>query len=265
MRAFPPEELPWDELAFESTRAALRDYLNRFFPRVRVVAAGVTRDMRPPALESARTPGRAGPRRRGSGHARRDPRRASPSTRARCRCWARSCCRSASAERALALLRRAAAAAPRSAEARNLLARALHALGRDEEALAAARARASRCWPIRRNFLQAAPVYLTLVWCLRELRRSARRWRRPRKGLRRTPDAVLAEWATVVEQELAARREGALLTWTATASPTRSEVRFRDLDALGHVNNAVYLTYFEAARMAYWMHVNGRADLRRWT
>lgn len=39
------------------------------------------------------------------------------------------------------------------------------------------------------------------------------------------------------------------------------EVRFRDLDALGHVNNAVYLTYFESARMAYWMHVNGRTDL----
>ena len=39
------------------------------------------------------------------------------------------------------------------------------------------------------------------------------------------------------------------------------QVRFRDMDALGHVNNAVYLTYFEAARMAYWMHVNGRSDL----
>ena len=39
------------------------------------------------------------------------------------------------------------------------------------------------------------------------------------------------------------------------------QVRFRDLDALGPVNNAVYLTYFEAARMAYWMHVNGRTDL----
>jgi ADP-ribose pyrophosphatase YjhB (NUDIX family) len=36
VRVFPPEELPWDELAFESTRAALRDYLRRFFPRVRV-------------------------------------------------------------------------------------------------------------------------------------------------------------------------------------------------------------------------------------
>jgi ADP-ribose pyrophosphatase YjhB (NUDIX family) len=35
VRTFPPEALPWDELAFESTRAALRDYLSRFFPRVR--------------------------------------------------------------------------------------------------------------------------------------------------------------------------------------------------------------------------------------
>jgi YbgC/YbaW family acyl-CoA thioester hydrolase len=39
------------------------------------------------------------------------------------------------------------------------------------------------------------------------------------------------------------------------------EVRFRDLDALGHVNNAVYLTYLESARMAWWMHVKGRTDL----
>ena len=36
VRVFPPEDLPWDDLAFESTRAALRDYVRRFFPRVRV-------------------------------------------------------------------------------------------------------------------------------------------------------------------------------------------------------------------------------------
>ena len=36
VRAFSPEDVPWGELAFESTRAALRDYLRRFFPRVRV-------------------------------------------------------------------------------------------------------------------------------------------------------------------------------------------------------------------------------------
>jgi 8-oxo-dGTP diphosphatase len=34
-KSFPPEQIPWDELAFESTRAALRDYLRRFYPRVR--------------------------------------------------------------------------------------------------------------------------------------------------------------------------------------------------------------------------------------
>jgi len=34
-RPFPPEALPWDELGFETTRLALRDYLRRFFPRVR--------------------------------------------------------------------------------------------------------------------------------------------------------------------------------------------------------------------------------------
>ena len=40
------------------------------------------------------------------------------------------------------------------------------------------------------------------------------------------------------------------------------EVRFRDLDALGHVNNAVYLTYLESARVAWWLHLTGRKDLR---
>jgi 8-oxo-dGTP diphosphatase len=36
VKAFPPESLPWDDLAFQSTRAALRDYVRRFFPRVRI-------------------------------------------------------------------------------------------------------------------------------------------------------------------------------------------------------------------------------------
>jgi len=40
------------------------------------------------------------------------------------------------------------------------------------------------------------------------------------------------------------------------------EVRFRDLDAMGHVNNAVYLTYFEQARLAFWraIHPGGVPD-----
>jgi acyl-CoA thioester hydrolase len=29
-------------------------------------------------------------------------------------------------------------------------------------------------------------------------------------------------------------------------------IRFSDIDAVGHVNNAVYLTYFEEARIKYW-------------
>lgn len=32
----------------------------------------------------------------------------------------------------------------------------------------------------------------------------------------------------------------------------RLEVRFRDCDALGHVNNAVYLTYLEQTRFHHW-------------
>jgi len=35
------------------------------------------------------------------------------------------------------------------------------------------------------------------------------------------------------------------------------EVRFRDCDPMGHVNNAVYLTYLEVARFAYWGEVGG--------
>jgi acyl-CoA thioester hydrolase len=35
------------------------------------------------------------------------------------------------------------------------------------------------------------------------------------------------------------------------------DVRFADTDAMGHVNNAVYLTYCEAARITYWSGVTG--------
>ena len=35
----------------------------------------------------------------------------------------------------------------------------------------------------------------------------------------------------------------------------RESVRFRDLDGLGHVNNAVYLTYVESARVAFLQHL----------
>jgi len=40
------------------------------------------------------------------------------------------------------------------------------------------------------------------------------------------------------------------------------EVRFSDLDGMVHVNNAVYLTYFEEARNAYWRRLRGGNSLR---
>jgi acyl-CoA thioester hydrolase len=39
--------------------------------------------------------------------------------------------------------------------------------------------------------------------------------------------------------------------------PARIHVRLTDLDILGHVNNAIYLTYFEIARMHYFSALVG--------
>src|ERR1700761_9259211 len=36
---------------------------------------------------------------------------------------------------------------------------------------------------------------------------------------------------------------------------TPIHIRFSDIDAVGHANNAVYLTYFEIARFNYWRDV----------
>ena len=40
------------------------------------------------------------------------------------------------------------------------------------------------------------------------------------------------------------------------------QVRFRDTDAMGHVNNAVYLSYLEIARLEYWRALVKRRDWR---
>jgi acyl-CoA thioester hydrolase len=40
------------------------------------------------------------------------------------------------------------------------------------------------------------------------------------------------------------------------------QVIFRDVDAFGHVNNAVYFTYFEIARVMMWQDVTGRRGPR---
>ena len=40
--------------------------------------------------------------------------------------------------------------------------------------------------------------------------------------------------------------------------PIKLQIRFRDLDALGHVNNAVYLSYLELCRVHYFNVLVGR-------
>ena len=44
----------------------------------------------------------------------------------------------------------------------------------------------------------------------------------------------------------------------------RIEIRWRDVDAYGHVNNAVYLNYLEEARDAWVQEVLGRASGNTW-
>ena len=41
------------------------------------------------------------------------------------------------------------------------------------------------------------------------------------------------------------------------------EVRFRDCDPLGHVNNAAYLTYLEQARFALWQRLTHATGIPR--
>jgi acyl-CoA thioester hydrolase len=49
----------------------------------------------------------------------------------------------------------------------------------------------------------------------------------------------------------------------AYRATTEIRVRFRDTDGMGHVNNAVYLTYLEVAREQYWREVFGLTDYRQ--
>jgi acyl-CoA thioester hydrolase len=48
-----------------------------------------------------------------------------------------------------------------------------------------------------------------------------------------------------------------------TRFPVKTDliVRFADVDVMGHVNNAVYLSYFEQARVAFFKKIN-KLDLR---
>ena len=43
----------------------------------------------------------------------------------------------------------------------------------------------------------------------------------------------------------------------------RLHPRFRDTDAMGHINNAIYITYLEVARQEYWRALAASPDYRR--
>ena len=86
---------------------------------------------------------------------------------------------------------RAAVLAPGSSEALNGLARCLLFEGRIEEAIERAE-RARDRLDEGDNYVQAGPVYLTLVWCRREQRRYREALRLVEEGLARCDDSFLA-------------------------------------------------------------------------
>ena len=106
---------------------------------------------------------------------------------------------------------RAARLWPRSAEALNAFARCLHERGRDQEALKVAH-EALAVLGEGDNFAQTAAVYLTLVWCLREMRRyreaiASRRFPARRRGsTSRSSDAPSSPAATARSRRARPRR-----------------------------------------------------------
>jgi acyl-CoA thioester hydrolase len=54
-----------------------------------------------------------------------------------------------------------------------------------------------------------------------------------------------------------ATRNGRSAEWRDGWYVVPHEVIFRDIDAFGHVNNAVFLTYFEIARTLLWFEIEG--------
>jgi acyl-CoA thioester hydrolase len=65
---------------------------------------------------------------------------------------------------------------------------------------------------------------------------------------------------------MGATREGvpaaAVAGWKDGWFVVPHEVIWRDLDAMGHVNNAVYFEYFETARTKYWFVLNETREIQ---
>ncbi|HEY7410801.1 MAG TPA: tetratricopeptide repeat protein [Vicinamibacteria bacterium] len=103
---------------------------------------------------------------------------------------------------ALVYAREAVQGWPTAAVAHSALARCLEALGQAPEALQAAQE--SRRLLAGAEPGEAAVVFATLVGCLRHARLFREALAAALEGHERTGDAILAEWAVEIEQELAA-------------------------------------------------------------
>lgn len=42
-----------------------------------------------------------------------------------------------------------------------------------------------------------------------------------------------------------------------------TRIRFSDLDAMRHVNNATFIQYLESARLGWWLHATKRHEIGR--
>jgi len=57
------------------------------------------------------------------------------------------------------------------------------------------------------------------------------------------------------KKEISSDKKSAIISNTDSFKyKTNIEMRFADLDLMGHVNNAVYFTYMEIGRTKYWKH-----------
>lgn len=76
------------------------------------------------------------------------------------------------------------------------------------------------------------------------------------------PQGDIADPASVRDPSNLAPSDSATLFKVAATFRHHADIepRFRDTDAMGHVNNAVYVTYLEVARQSYWRRMSESTD-----